>query len=460
VLTGLLDHVTDRARWEELRAALAMCYSKQGKLPELRKLLTEANLGGFSDAATAALLFELAQAEEDQQQWNDALAHYVSCGKLGGARGAAAWLGAYRILKHVQDPLDVDTAIDYLGRAAQAPPENPVLGKAVEELLPLLIFRGQSDRARQLAEHVLALKFKGGAEWEQEAQLEQLQEVAHTWLGYIDERAGDKAGAAQQRGAIPCRFWNYYELVNNNPPHPDPKATPEVLATEESAGEYLAGLGLDSAAAEFYAAEGHPDNQLLLYFQLRDELVDRPLATTQWDATKLLEDGRLREAPLLDYVLEQAYPQPFAEAVEPAATQFKVPAALMYAIMKKESAFKPDNVSWAGAVGLMQVMPDTASFVNNSYGLGLDLTQLKQPRTNARLGAANLRMLFDQLGASNVRGVITAHNKGPGNYQKWQGLYPSDPMLFTELIPNEENESFSKLVWKYYELYKWREQPQ
>jgi soluble lytic murein transglycosylase-like protein len=66
-------------------------------------------------------------------------------------------------------------------------------------------------------------------------------------------------------------------------------------------------------------------------------------------------------------------------------------------------------------------------------------------------------MLFDQLGQDNVRGVIAAHNKGAGNYQKWQRLYPVDPVLFTELIPNEENEGFSKLVWKYYRMYQWRE---
>jgi soluble lytic murein transglycosylase-like protein len=64
-------------------------------------------------------------------------------------------------------------------------------------------------------------------------------------------------------------------------------------------------------------------------------------------------------------------------------------------------------------------------------------------------------MLLDQLGQNNLRGAISAHNKGAGNYQKWQRLYPADDVLFTELIPNEENEIFSKLVWKYYLIYKW-----
>jgi hypothetical protein len=458
VFSGLLNHVQDRARWEELRVALAMCYRKQGKLPEIRKLLTEANLSNFSDAATAALLFELAQTEEDQQQWNDAFDHYRSCARLGGVRGPAAAYGCYSILKHTQDPLNLDSAAAFLTQAANAPPEDPVQGKALEELLPLLIFRGQGDAARKLAERVLSDKFQSGAPWPQEAAHEQLQEVAHTWLAYLAAKAGDKAAADDQRRQIPCRFWSYYELVNNYPPAPQLKAQAEVLQTDEEAGEYFAGLGLETAAEEFYQGGGHEDSQLLQYFKLHNGGVTKSLSTQQWDATALLEDGRIREQPLLDYALSQAYPQPYSAEAQAAAAEFKVPAPLIYAIIKKESAFKADNVSWAGAQGLMQVMPDTASFINNSFNLGLDTSQLKDPKANLRLGAANLRMLFDQLGAGNVRGVICAHNKGAGNYQKWQQLYPADPQLFTELIPNDENESFSKLVWKYYMIYKWLEQ--
>jgi hypothetical protein len=455
VFSALLTHVKNRARWEELRVALAMCYAKQGKLPLIRKLLTEANLGGFSDAATAALLYELARTEEDQQQWNDALAHYASCGKLGGPRAPEAWYGCYRIIKHVQDPLDLDAAETYLASAAAAPPENPAMGKAAEELLPLLIYRNKPGKAQQLARHVLEAKFSGGATWPEQARHEQLQEVAHTWLAWLAQQHGDESAAAAQRKAIPCRYWNYYELVNNYPPQPELASAPGLLDQPEVAGEYFAGLGLDTITAEFYEAAGREDSQLLQFFRLRNSTGGKSVATLQWESTQLLEEGRIGEQPLLDYVLALAYPRPFEDILPAAAKAFGVPAPLMYAIIKKESAFKTGNESGAGAQGLMQIMPDTASFLNNTYSLGVNPAELKQPKTNLKLGAANLRMLFDQLGTDNVRGVISAHNKGAGNYQKWQRLYPTDPLLFTELIPNEENESFSKLVWKYYLLYKW-----
>ena len=66
-------------------------------------------------------------------------------------------------------------------------------------------------------------------------------------------------------------------------------------------------------------------------------------------------------------------------------------------------------------------------------------------------------MLFDQLGQDNVRGVIHGHNKGAGNYQKWRAQYPVDAELFTDLVPNEENETFAKRVYRYYLVYDWLE---
>ena len=65
--------------------------------------------------------------------------------------------------------------------------------------------------------------------------------------------------------------------------------------------------------------------------------------------------------------LAEAYPRPFHSEVLAAAGERGVPPGLMYAVMKKESNFIPDSVSWAGAVGLMQIMPATARHLKASY---------------------------------------------------------------------------------------------
>ncbi len=124
-------------------------------------------------------------------------------------------------------------------------------------------------------------------------------------------------------------------------------------------------------------------------------------------------------------------------------------------MIKKETNFRPDSVSWAGAQGLMQLMPDTARWLNNRYGLGLNLDRIMEPAVNIRLGTAYLKSLQDDLGESNVRAVIHAYNGGPGNYRRWKARYPVDQILFTDLVPNEENEIFAKKVIKYYKVYDW-----
>jgi soluble lytic murein transglycosylase-like protein len=81
-------------------------------------------------------------------------------------------------------------------------------------------------------------------------------------------------------------------------------------------------------------------------------------------------------------------------------------------------------------------------------------------------GAAYLASLYQDLGLkpgsgddSAVRQVLHCYNGGPANYDHWRALYPNaSGALLTELIPNEENETFAKKVWKYYKIYSWLEE--
>lgn len=455
VFQNIAKQIKDRARWEELKVALALCYRKAGDLEALRRLLTEATLANFSDATTGRILFQLASLEEQRGLWNAAIEHYRGCARLGGEDAAQAWYGCYHVIKRVQDPLNLDSAEQYLRSAVASGSSDPAYGKAVEELIPLLIFRDKLTDAARLARDVAERPLPQGSSAAEAAAHERLQSLGWSWRAYLADKRGDRSEAAAARARIPCRYWSYYELLNNYPPRPELSGTAAVLAQPESAGEYFAGLGMSVAAAEYFDGAGEPDNQLLLYLRLRNQSARSSLATTAYEATGLLESGSIHEQALLDHVLALAYPRPFDDDLLPAAKRMRIEPELMYAVIKKESAFIERNVSDQGAEGLMQVMPDTASFLNNSYSLGIDLARRKEVRNNLLLGAANLRMLFDQLGQSNLRGVIAGHNKGAGNYQKWQRLYPADEVLFTELIPNEENESFSKLVWKYYKINKW-----
>jgi len=63
--------------------------------------------------------------------------------------------------------------------------------------------------------------------------------------------------------------------------------------------------------------------------------------------------------------------------------------------------------------------------------------------------------LSEIFGKGDIRGIIHAYNGGDGNLRKWRERYGSDQILLTELVPNEENETFSKKVIRYYKIYEW-----
>lgn len=101
-----------------------------------------------------------------------------------------------------------------------------------------------------------------------------------------------------------------------------------------------------------------------------------------------------------------------AEMVTEAAQRFGIPARWITAVMRVESAFDARATSPAGAMGLMQVMPQTYASLRLRYGLGADPYQ---PRDNILAGAAYLREMYDRFGAA---GFLAAYNAGPGRYQE------------------------------------------
>ena len=130
---------------------------------------------------------------------------------------------------------------------------------------------------------------------------------------------------------------------------------------------------------------------------------------------------------------------------------FIVDRALLFALMRQESAFNPDAESPAGAMGLMQLMPQTAAYI---AGDGTDFTgknrvALRDPALNLTLAQKYVDYL---LGDANVGGdlmlLAVAYNAGPGNLAKWRNrlAYEEDPLLFIETIPMRETRLFIERV--------------
>jgi len=101
---------------------------------------------------------------------------------------------------------------------------------------------------------------------------------------------------------------------------------------------------------------------------------------------------------------------PFAAFVAEASQRYGIPVAWIRALMRVESANDVRAVSPKGAMGLMQLMPDTWAYLRARYRLGSDPFD---PRENILAGAAYMRELYDRYGAP---GFLAAYNAGPGRY--------------------------------------------
>ena len=138
---------------------------------------------------------------------------------------------------------------------------------------------------------------------------------------------------------------------------------------------------------------------------------------------------------------------------------FKVDRALVYALMRQESAFNPKAKSPDGARGLMQLMPATASFMAQRRFSGGRRDQLFDPGLNLELSQRYLFHLleYDAVGGDLFR-LTTAYNGGPGNLQKWQRKVDveDDPLLFIESLPSRETRIFIERVLTNFWIYRAR----
>lgn len=132
-------------------------------------------------------------------------------------------------------------------------------------------------------------------------------------------------------------------------------------------------------------------------------------------------------------------------------TKSKIDQALLLAFMRQESDFNAAALSPAGALGLMQIMPNTARMLNRGRRFrGTKRLDWADPVINAGLGQ---RYLVHLRTNRRVRGdllkMIAAYNSGPGNIGYWARKkigQTDDPMLFMESIPNLETRLFVRRV--------------
>ncbi len=166
-----------------------------------------------------------------------------------------------------------------------------------------------------------------------------------------------------------------------------------------------------------------------------------------------MDDASTLQAPLFfNHVRFGPY---FRSMVTKVAQTEGLDPLLIYALMRQESFFDPNIVSASGAIGLMQIMPDTGQETAGILGWpeGYTTEDLYRPVVNITFGAqylARWRDYFD----GDLFAAIASYNGGVGNVQEWIKLSGNDPDLFVEILRASETRTYVMQVVEYFNIYR------
>ena len=298
------------------------------------------------------------------------------------------------------------------------------------------------------------------------------QARGHYWLGRA-YRWGSKALEAY-RTAIAVEPLHWYAVLaasrmkrlSVEPPAPFASASSQRSAQVPrdelpipNTFEAYRRLGLDADGITWLSAHDnqlvaeHPKAQripLLTQLYLDVGAYRQALVTARRKGAYLHRDPRENR-----WWWDASYPMPWRPIVD--AHRGDLPTGLIYATMRQESGFRPAVVSRAGAVGLMQVMPEVASKI---AGKRVSRFELRVPETNIPLGLEEMRALAEEFDRVYPLS-IAAYNAGKSRVKRW--LRESGKMeldRFVERIPFNETRNYVRRVSTHYARYSYLDDPQ
>ena len=163
-------------------------------------------------------------------------------------------------------------------------------------------------------------------------------------------------------------------------------------------------------------------------------------------------------------IWQALFPKPFAREVAFAADASKLPPELVFAVIRKESAYNPSVVSSADAIGLMQLIERTAKLNAQEMGIKrFERSMLYDPGTNVMLGSHYLSKLIARYHGQAVP-AIAAYNAGEHRVDPWLKRNARDDKTveldwFVEDIPIEQTRNYVRRVVCNWARYKYLEDP-
>ena len=222
----------------------------------------------------------------------------------------------------------------------------------------------------------------------------------------------------------------------------DVEQIPGILRAREL---YLAGKHLDARREWYHTTASLSEHELKLLALLahRWGWHDRAILTAS------------RAGYWSDLTLR--FPLPHRKSIFAYADQYDLDPALIYGVIRQESAFMEDARSPVGALGLMQLMPQTGKQTARSLKIRyLGNQALLHSDQNIRLGSAYLNKLLKRYNGSPVL-AAAAYNAGPHRVSRWLPTGKSmDASLWMERIPFKETRHYVRRVLAYATVFEWR----
>jgi len=245
-----------------------------------------------------------------------------------------------------------------------------------------------------------------------------------------------------------------HQLGDDAPPHPLPEPVPDAAEVARFNGNETV------RAARIFLVLGYRDQSKAFLLNLADNATTP--ARFAMLATLAESSGRVDLAiAVAKRAIEAGTPlMVHGYPVTEIPTGGTAEHSLLFAITRQESAFERDAVSRAGARGLMQLMPATASFIANRMQLPFSIQRLTADGVyNVLLGRAYLETMMDDFGGSYAL-AIAAYNAGPGRVRQWLHDYGDprggniDMVDWIENIPINETRNYVQRVLENLQIYR------
>ena len=230
-------------------------------------------------------------------------------------------------------------------------------------------------------------------------------------------RAYDGGGARPVERRVNPRYQRAYRADQNRRPLPGGLAR----LRESPVRNGLIGLAIAGAAAPIAisryqdALRTDQDHERHLTIDPVAALapVDDDAVSEEWAD---LEADRVRDETVEEFVARYSDYQvtrDLAETIYDSAAEAEIEPEVAFGLVRAESSFKNTSTSPVGAIGLTQLMPRTAAWLEP----GVTPRELREPETNLRIGFKYLRSLIDKYNG-DTKLALTAYNRGPGTVDK------------------------------------------